>query len=185
LRIVAGTHRGHPIKAPRGGATRPTADQVRESIFNLVGPLEPAPVLDLFAGSGALGLEALSRGATQATLVDRSPRAAATIHANLLALGMEDRARVVVADWRRALAAERAGGHVYGVVMLDPPYRLLPRIAESLGTALLPLLAPGAVVVVEHDAKDPPPPLEDLPAGNRVDRIYGGTGVSVIRIGAT
>jgi len=168
VRIVAGTHKGHPIKAPRGRATRPTADFVREAIFNLVGPLQPAPVLDLFAGSGALGLEALSRGASRATLVDRSPRAAATIYANLLALGI----------------AERAGGHVYGLAMLDPPYRLLPRIAESLGTALLPLLAPGAVVVVEHDAADPPPALEDLPANGRVDRVYGGTGVSVLRIGA-
>jgi 16S rRNA (guanine966-N2)-methyltransferase len=183
MRIVAGTHRGHPLKAPRGRATRPTADNVREAIFNLVGPLEPTPVLDLFAGSGALGLEALSRGASHATLVDRSPRAAATIQGNLLALGLEDRARVVVADWRRALAAERAAGHVYGVAMLDPPYRLLPRIAESLGPALLPLLAPGAVVVVEHDAADPPPALEDLPASGRVDRVYGGTGVSVLRIG--
>jgi 16S rRNA (guanine966-N2)-methyltransferase len=142
---------------------------VREAIFDLVGPLEGA-ALDLFAGSGALGLEALSR-------------AAATIRANVLSLGLEGRARIVAADWRRALAAERAGGHVYGLVMLDPPYRLLPRIAEALGPALLPLLAPGATVVIEHAGTDEPPSIAGLPAVARVDRVYGGTGVSVIRTG--
>jgi 16S rRNA (guanine966-N2)-methyltransferase len=182
VRIVAGTHRGRRLVAPRGRVTRPTADKVREAIFDLVGPPEGA-ALDLFAGSGALGLEALSRGAPTATLVDRSPRATATIRANVLALGLEGRARIVAADWRRALAAERAGGHVYGLVMLDPPYRLLPRIAEVLGPALFPLLAPGATVVIEHAGTDEPPLVAELPTVARVDRVYGGTGVSVIRVG--
>ena len=139
-------HRGRGVpgragcRRRRGRETRPTADRVREAIFSLVGPVDGMSVLDLFAGSGALGLEALSRGAAAATLVDRSPRAAACLRANVAALGVEDRARVVIRDWRAALAAERAAGRTYDLVVLDPPYTLLGRIAGRLGPALEPLV---------------------------------------------
>jgi len=163
---------------PRGRATRPTADRVREAVFSILGPLEGVDALDLFAGSGALGIEALSRGAATATLVERAPAALAAIRANLAALGLEDRARVVAGDWRRA-----AAGRAYGLCLLDPPYSLLPRLADDLATALVPLLAPGAALVIEGSARAPilPEPLT-LPIASRTDRTYGDTAVAVLRM---
>ena len=182
MRIVGGELGGRRILAPPGRATRPTADRVREAIFNQVGPVDGLSVLDLFAGSGALGFEALSRGAAHATLVERSPRAVATIRRNAAALGLEGRIRVVGADWRAGLARERAGGHVYGLVVIDPPYSLLPRIVGALGPAIAAIAAPGAQVVLEHASALAPPELPDLPVASRTDRRYGDAAVSVIRL---
>jgi 16S rRNA (guanine966-N2)-methyltransferase len=182
VRIVAGTHRGRRIAAPPGRGTRPTADRVREALFAILGPLEGTDALDLFAGSGALGLEALSRGAASATFVDRSPRAVATIRANAAALGLEGRVRVVRRDWRAALAAERAAGRRYGLCLCDPPYSLLPRIAGGLGAALAPLMRPGGTVVIERPSAGPDPEPKGLPIASRIERTYGDTAVSVLRL---
>jgi 16S rRNA (guanine966-N2)-methyltransferase len=182
MRIVAGTHRGRRIAAPPGRATRPTPDRVREALFALLGPIDGLAVLDLFAGSGALGLEALSRGAATATLVDRSARAVAAIRANAASLGLEDRVRVVGRDWRAALAAERAAGRRYGLCLCDPPYSLLPRIAGGIGVALSPLMTPGGTVVIEHPSAGPHPEPKGLPIASRTDRSYGDTAVSVLRL---
>jgi 16S rRNA (guanine966-N2)-methyltransferase len=182
VRIVAGTHRGRRLAAPPGRATRPTPDRVREALFALIGPVEGAAVLDLFAGSGALGLEALSRGAATATFVDRSPRAVAAIRANVRSLGLEDRARVVGRDWRAALAAQRAAGRRFGLCLCDPPYSLLPRIAGSIGAALAPLMTPGGTVVIEHPSAGPDPEPRGLEIASRIDRIYGDTALSVLRL---
>ena len=183
MRIVAGTHRGRRIAAPSGRATRPTPDRVREAVFSIVGPVDGLDVLDLFAGSGALGLEALSRGAATATLVDRSPRAVAAIRRNADSLGLEDRVRVVGRDWRAALAAERAAGRRYGLCLCDPPYSLVPRIAGALGAALSPLMRPGGTVVIEHPSAGDHPEPSGLEIATRTDRTYGDTAVSVIRLG--
>jgi 16S rRNA (guanine966-N2)-methyltransferase len=182
VRIVAGEHRGRRISAPPGRETRPTSDRVREAVFSLIGPVEGLEVLDLFAGSGALGLEALSRGAASATLVERSPRAARVIRANAAALGVEDRVRVVVKDWRAALAAERAAGHRFGLCLLDPPYSLTSRIAGGLGAALAPVMATPATVVIEYAAALPRPEPTGLEIASRTDRTYGDTAVSVLRL---
>src|SRR6266702_8616784 len=103
MRIIAGSHRGHTIKAPRGLDTRPTSDRVRESVFNLVGPLDGAAVLDLYAGSGAMGLEALSRGASRAVFVERDRDAVRTIERNLDKLRLSG-ATVLQRDAIQALA---------------------------------------------------------------------------------
>src|SRR5512138_1275102 len=95
MRVTAGAERGRKIRAPRGATTRPTGAKVREAIFNILGPLSPHPVLDLFAGTGALGIEALSRGASQATFVERDPRALAALHRNLREFELTARARVM------------------------------------------------------------------------------------------
>lgn len=182
MRIVGGEHRGRRIAAPPGRATRPTSDRVREAIFAIVGPVEGLEVLDLFAGSGALGLEALSRGAAGAAFVERSARAAQTIRANAAALGLEGRARVVRRDWRAALAAERAAGRRFGLCLCDPPYSLLPRIEGGLGAALAPLVAPGGIVVIEHPSAGTSPEPGGLPVASRTDRAYGDTAVSVLRM---
>ena len=115
MRIIAGTHRGHRIAAPKGLDTRPTGDRVRESAFNLIGPVDGASVLDLFAGSGAMGLEALSRGAESATFVEADRHAAETIDQNLAKLHLTG-ARVVRADAVRALAAEASAGRKLSLI---------------------------------------------------------------------
>ncbi|MGH2873993.1 MAG: RsmD family RNA methyltransferase, partial [Solirubrobacteraceae bacterium] len=118
MRVVAGTHRGHPLKAPRGGRTRPTSDRVREALFSILGDAVPdAEVLDLFAGSGALGIEALSRGAARATFVERSPAALAAIAANLAALRLHDRSQVVGMPVARALACAPVCARQYDLVL--------------------------------------------------------------------
>jgi 16S rRNA (guanine966-N2)-methyltransferase len=183
MRVVAGRWGGRRLAAPAGRETRPTADRVREAIFSIVGPVDGLDVVDVFAGSGALGIEALSRGAASALFIERSPRAAATIRANLAALEAGDAARVAVRDWRPALATEAAAGRRFGLCLLDPPYSLIPRIADRLGPVLAPLLTPGATVVVEHGAARGPE-LTELDIVTRIERTYGDTAVSVLRTAA-
>jgi 16S rRNA (guanine966-N2)-methyltransferase len=161
---------------------------VREALFAIVGPLEGERVIDLFAGSGALAIEALSRGAGDALLVESSARAAAVCRRNLAALGLEARARVAARDWRAALAAEAAAGRRYDLCLIDPPYSLLPRIAGPLASAIAPIVAPGATICVEHARArggPTPEPLEiNLPIAERITRHYGDTAVTVWRLGA-
>jgi 16S rRNA (guanine966-N2)-methyltransferase len=183
VRIVAGSRRGRRIQAPPGRATRPTSDRVREALFAIVGPVDGLEVLDLFAGSGALGLEALSRGAAAAVMVERGPRAAACIRANAAALGLEDRVRVVARDWRAALAAERRARRSFGLCLLDPPYSVTERVVTDVGAALGPLMAPSGTVVIEHPATWSPPEPSGLEVVSRTDRTYGDTGIAVLRLG--
>lgn len=183
MRVVAGEHRGRTLVAPKGPQTRPTSDRVREALFAIIGPVEGLEVLDLFAGSGALGIEALSRGAATATFVERSAPALAALRANATMIGDPARVRIVPTDWRAALRSERAAGRVYGLCLIDPPYSLLPRIAGRLGPALQPVLAAGATVVVEYAAAAGQVELQGLPVSARTDRTYGGTGIAIMRIG--
>ncbi len=155
-RIVAGTARGRTLRVPPGGGTRPTSDRAREGLFSSLQSLvdvDGARVLDLYAGSGALGLEALSRGAAAAVAVDSDPRAVAVLRDNAAALGLP--LQVVPLDAARFLAGPPAP---YDVVLLDPPYAL--DVAPVLA-ALPPWLADGAVVVLERAARDPAPTWPD------------------------
>ena len=174
MRIIAGTHRGHRIAAPKGLDTRPTGDRVRESAFNLIGPVDGASVLDLFAGSGAMGLEALSRGAESATFVEADRHAAETIDQNLAKLHLTG-ARVVRADAMRALAAEASAGRKYDLVLVDPPYDLYPNLEPMLARYLPHVLAEGALVVVETSARVEP----ELPLEQRTSRRYGSARVTL------
>ena len=153
-----------------GDATRPPSDRVRESLFAILGDrVLDAHVLDLFAGSGALGIEALSRGASAATFVDKAAPAIRAIGANLEALGADG--QVVRAEARRFLGGASRSGHSYDLVFLDPPYRLDAALADALPAALKAVLAPGATVVSESDRRAP---LEiDLPLED--ERRYGDT----------
>jgi 16S rRNA (guanine966-N2)-methyltransferase len=163
VRIIAGTHRGHRIDAPKGLETRPTSDRARESAFNLIGPLEGATVLDLFAGSGAMGLEALSRGAASCVFIESSREACRAIDANLDKLQLH--ASVIQQDALRALAAER---RTYDLVLCDPPYdyadhtRLAPQLAR--------VIAPNGLLVYETTAKFEPE-IDGLTT--RTSRTYG------------
>src|SRR3954451_22744652 len=127
MRIVAGELGGRRLRAPRGAATRPTADRAREALYARLGDVEGAQVLVLFAGRGALGFEALSRGAASCTFVDSDAGALAAVRANAEALGVADRCRLRRADFRRALRDEAAARRLYALVLVDPPYTLLPR----------------------------------------------------------
>ena len=174
MRIIAGTHRGHRIAAPKGLDTRPTSDRVRESAFNLIGPVDGASVLDLFAGSGAMGLEALSRGAESATFVEADRRAAETIDENLAKLRLTG-ARIVRDDAVRALAAEASAGRKYDLVLVDPPYDLYPNLEPKLARYLPHVLADGGLVVVETGARVEP----ELPLEQRTSRRYGSARVTL------
>jgi len=121
MRLTGGLDRGRRLIVPRGARTRPTASKVREAIFNILGP-PPGPVLDLFAGTGALGLEALSRGAPKAVFVERDGAALGALRRNLREVGMEERATVIGADVRTALRRLAAAGEQFSWVFLDPPY---------------------------------------------------------------
>jgi 16S rRNA (guanine966-N2)-methyltransferase len=170
VRIVAGRFGGRRLRAPAGRGTRPTSDRVREALFSILGArVAGADVLDLFAGSGALGLEALSRGAAAVTFVDSAPAAARAIRDNLEALGVA--AEVRREDALRFLETAARRPRHYDLVFLDPPYRLAERLGRPLSEALPAVLSPAAVVVAESDRRAPLAlglPLHD-------ERRYGDT----------
>ena len=168
MRIIAGTHRGRRIAAPRGAGTRPTGDRVREALFNLLGPVDDATVLDLYAGSGALGLEALSRGAGRCVFVESDAGAVRTIKANLETLRLTG-AVVVQRDAAATLADERAAGRRYDLVLLDPPYEAWPALEDRLGELVPAVLGESGVVAVESDARIEP----QLPLDRVTTRRYG------------
>ena len=175
MRIVGGTLSGRVLRAPAGAATRPTSEKVREALFNILGSLEGDRVLDLFAGSGGLGIEALSRGALHATFVDAARPALIAIRGNLRELGLEDRATIVAGDATTA-PAKHPPPAPWRVVFVDPPYRsdLATRAVLALPAAQL---APDAVIVIEHDRRNAPP--EALGSLLRTDlRRYGDTLIS-------
>jgi 16S rRNA (guanine(966)-N(2))-methyltransferase RsmD len=170
---VAGIHGGRVLRAPKGTATRPTSDRVREALFSILASVEGAHVLDLFAGSGALGIEALSRGAASATFVDSAAAAIATVRQNLADLGLE--AEVLRMPAVRALSCTPVADRQYDLVFLDPPYRLASSLAAELSTALPPVLAPDARIAVESDRRAPL--MLDLPLLR--ERRYGDTLITV------
>lgn len=180
MRLTGGTDRGRKLRAPRGSGTRPTASRVREAIFNILGPPPEAPVLDLYAGTGALGLEALSRGAPSAVFVERDGRVISVLTRNLRELALAERAMVLGTNAQTALQRLAQGPVRFAWVFIDPPYasQEAERSLEALAGGSL--LACGAVVVVEHDKRNvPPESVGDLRLSDR--RFYGDTGVSFYR----
>jgi 16S rRNA (guanine966-N2)-methyltransferase len=176
VRVVAGRFRGHGLVAPRGRSTRPTSDRVREALFSILGgSIEAARVLDLFAGSGALAIEALSRGAADAVLVDSSAAAVTAIRRNLSAVGVD--AEVRRQDALIYLEGARRDARLYDLVFLDPPYRHASTLGRELSAALGPVLAPGARVVTESDRRAPLELdldlLDERRYGDTLIRIHG------------
>ena len=170
MRIIAGTHRGRRIAAPKGRETRPTSDRVRENAFNLIGPVDDAEVLDLFAGSGAMGIEALSRGAARATFVEQDRDACRVIGENLDKLGLK--AIVLPLDAVRAVEQERG---TYDLVLCDPPYdydgaKLAPHLAK--------LLTDDGVLVWETSSREPAPAAPGL--SERTTRNYGSARLTLL-----
>jgi 16S rRNA (guanine966-N2)-methyltransferase len=180
VRIVAGERKGTRLAAPAGRATRPTSDRVRESLFAILADVSQAAVLDAFAGSGALGFEALSRGAASAVFCDVDGAALASVRENARRLRYADRCTIRRQDARRRLATDRAAGVTYDLVLLDPPYAMLTTLSAQLEADLPALLAPGGRAVLERPAASAPPvPGLDVVA----ERAYGGTAITVWRRG--
>jgi 16S rRNA (guanine966-N2)-methyltransferase len=176
MRVIAGRYKGRRLTAPAGTDTRPTSDRVREALFSVLGArVEGARVLDLFAGSGALGIEALSRGASEATFVESSPAALKALRANLAPL--EAPAETRRTEARRFLGSASRAARQYDLVFLDPPYRLAATLGSELSEALPAVLAPGAVVVSESDRRSPLaldlPLLDERRYGDTLIRIHG------------
>ena len=209
MRVVGGAWRGRRLQAPAGRATRPTADRVREAIFDVLtallasgrlladaapdapddappdpgreggeaGPLAGLAALDLFAGSGALGIEALSRGAASCTFVERDPAAVRALRENLTRVGAPaDSVRVRAADYRRALKADAAQGRRYNLVLVDAPYAQYGATEPALAAALRAVLAPRALVVVETARGQ----QVRLPLAERSVKLYGDTRVTFL-----
>jgi 16S rRNA (guanine966-N2)-methyltransferase len=178
MRVIAGRLGGRRLKAPRGSVTRPTSDRVREALFAMLGELEGASVLDLFAGTGALGIEALSRGARRAVFVERDAGAAKVLQGNLTALGIgSESAEVRRLDALAALESARAHEETYDLLFIDPPYGMSHVWGPELSAMLPPLLGPAARIVVESDRR--------APLGLRLEiareRRYGDTLITIHR----
>jgi 16S rRNA (guanine966-N2)-methyltransferase len=171
VRVVAGEFKGRRLHAPRGRRTRPTADRVREALFSILGDVSGLRVLDLFAGSGALGIEALSRGASEAVFVDDDARAVEAIRRNLDAVGAD--AEVHRRDVLRYLAC--AAGERYDLVFVDPPYDSAVRLGGPLSESLPALLGDQGRIVTESDKRSPL--ALELPLV--LERTYGDTRVAV------
>jgi 16S rRNA (guanine966-N2)-methyltransferase len=171
MRVIAGELKGQRLVAPRGWRVRPTSDRVREAVFSALGDIAGARVLDLYCGTGALAIEALSRGAAAAVLVDRDTRPAL---GNVERLGLRDRAELVRADASRWLSG--AGEAEYDLVFIDAPYKLADRVGQQLNTHLPRLLDQAGRAVVESGARRRLA-LESLEPLRQ--RRYGGTDVTI------
>jgi 16S rRNA (guanine(966)-N(2))-methyltransferase RsmD len=182
MRIIGGSARGRRLLPPRARGIRPTADRVRETLFNVLGQaFQGQEVLDLFAGTGALGLEALSRGARSAVLVDSNPHAVQLCKENARLLGFADRVRIMAATVPRALAALRDGQANFDLIFADPPYASKAVEETVAGVSSAALLKPGGAFCIEHDKREGAPAragdlhLED-------QRRFGDTLISIYRV---
>jgi len=178
MRVIAGRLGGRRLRAPRGSATRPTSDRVREALFAMLGEVEGASVLDLFAGTGALGIEALSRGAESAVFVELDAGAVRALRANLASLGIgSDQAQVRRRDALGALRSARGRKETYDLVFIDPPYRQAHEWGAELSAVLPSVLRPAARVVVESDRRA----ALELGVEIERERRYGDTTIRIHR----
>ena len=178
MRVIAGTLGGRRLKAPRGTTTRPTSDRVKEALFALLGDIAGARVLDLFAGAGGLGIEALSRGAARAVFIERDQRALRALRENVRSLGLgAARAEVRAGDVLALLRTARGRAETYDLVFIDPPYSRASDLGRELSLLLAPLLEPEARIVVESDRRAP----LQLQAQLERERTYGDTSIMIHR----
>ncbi len=175
VRIVAGSRRGRYIKVPQKHTVRPTSDMVRQAVFNVLGPIGDLAVLDLFAGSGALGLEALSRGARSCLFVESDPTVARILSDNIVSLEYEAAAKIVVADYKKALERLVTAGTCFDLLFVDPPYRILEEVEGVLSVLVPRVMTHDGVVVIESDSSS----QASLGLTPVFARIYGDTKITM------
>ncbi len=182
MRVIAGRFRGRTLVAPAGAATRPTSDRVREALFSILGDISDAAVLDLFAGTGALGIEALSRGAASATFVESARSALRALRKNLNDLGLDPKTRVLPMPVERALASMPWGPGAFDVVFMDPPYAEVrsgtfeTSLARAVERSLSASMRASGRLVLEHAKGVNPPDVAGLVREST--RTYGDTALS-------
>jgi 16S rRNA (guanine966-N2)-methyltransferase len=182
VRVIAGRLGGRTLVAPRGASTRPTSDRVREALFSILGSVQDADVLDLYAGTGALGIEALSRGASSSTFVEHERAALRSLRQNIDRLGLGPTTKVWPTTVERALSTPPWGPEAFDVVFVDPPYALLrggrlsSALAKLLGRALGPSIRTRGRAILEHARADSPPDFAGLKLEDT--RTYGDTALS-------
>jgi 16S rRNA (guanine966-N2)-methyltransferase len=176
VRIVAGSKRGQRLKVPAASDVRPTSERVREAIFAALGPVEGLRVLDLFAGTGAMGLEALSRGARCCAFVESDRAVAAMLRVNIAGLGFESSSKVYVADYLTAVHRLAAGSEPFDLLFVDPPYRMLPEVEAKLEPLLPGLIGEDGAVVIEG----PRSAGADFSREPIFNRVYGDTRVIML-----
>lgn len=178
LRVISGIARGHKLKTLKGMTTRPTSDRVKESLFNILTPyIEDCDILDLFAGTGSLGIEALSRGANSAVFADKDAECCRVIKENLMITGLADKASVYQADFSRALQNFALEGRKFNIILLDPPYKkkLIQDTLKNLTKN--DIISSDGILAAEHQRDETLP--EQAGVLRLADRrIYGGTAVS-------
>lgn len=179
MRVISGTARGTRLYSPKGTDVRPTSDRVKESLFNIIGDAtRDALVLDLFAGSGALGIESLSRGARRAYFVDQNREAVSSVSKNLELTKLADRANIIKADALRALEHFSRDALKFDLIFLDPPYRISVSFLDAILDKLASdLLSDDGLLILEHSAKTNPSEPEGLRIG--MTRAYGDTAVTL------
>jgi 16S rRNA (guanine966-N2)-methyltransferase len=178
VRIVGGSRRGQGIRVPLGAKVRPTGQKVREAIFDVLGPVAGLRALDLFAGTGAMGLEALSRGAAGCVFVESDPAVAAVLCGNIEALRFESAARIIRSGYLAAITGLVQAGASFDLLFVDPPYRMLAEVEVLLAPLLPQLLSDDGVVVVEGGKA-----ISVALGQTRVfERVYGDTKVTMIRL---
>jgi 16S rRNA (guanine(966)-N(2))-methyltransferase RsmD len=178
MRVISGSAKGHKLYAPRSARVRPALDQVKEAIFNILFDVSDATVLDLFAGSGSVGIEALSRGAASCVFVEEWDQAIASIERNLSHCKLEDKARIIKSRVDKAIGRLEREESSFDLIFVDPPYEkgLVMKTLEALGGSRM---AKSALIVVEHHPKEP---IEDIPTLALTDsRKYGQTCVSFLK----
>jgi len=180
MRIIAGVSKGRKLATPKSQSVRPTSDRVKESIFNILGEeVEGKLVLDLFAGTGNLGIEALSRGAKKAIFVEKGRQALRLIQRNIVQIGLEGRVEIIPRDANRAIGILKGKGEVFDLILMDPPYEkgLIKRTLTKLNSH--PIYHTGSILVIEHDRREPMPDI--LEGWNLVrERRLGDTVISFL-----
>ncbi len=183
MRIIAGVHRGRRLQGPTGQAIRPTSDRVKEALFSILGQRTPqARVLDLYAGTGAIGIEALSRGATHVTFVEQNRQALRLLDANLRTCGMEAHAQVCACRVEQFFRRGTQWAGPYDIIFCDPPYDLVPDLVQVINGWEAGWFTDRAVVILEHARKTAVPDrIGPLTQRKRYD--YGDTALTVFDIG--
>lgn len=180
LQVLTGTQKGRKLKVPKGRTIRPTTSRVKKSIFDSLGDISGCRVLDIFAGTGGLGIESLSRGAEHVTFIEKDTAVFKVLCQNLTTCSFLDKATAMCLDYAQALKALSAKGEKFDIIFIDPPYPLYATLeVKDLILAAAPVLSPTGLMIIEHDHK-----IDDAPPGfDRLTKPFGGTHVSYFRRG--